>query len=175
MTWLSADHTPPVLGVQQPVVPLLPSKLQPPHLSHGPVLRQRLLGMLSHGVARTPVTLISGPAGSGKTVLVSSWIRAQPHPEATAWLTLDEADDDPGTFWAYVAEALAGAGVDLEGVARPPAGEPVPATFATTLAARVLAAGRPVVLVLDNSDCLTRAELCRALDLLVRHVGERLR
>lgn len=163
------------MAAPAPGLPLLSSKLAPPILGHPPLVRRRLLAMLSSGVARTPVTLISGPAGSGKTVLAASWLQERGDRAAAAWLSLDEADDDPATFWAYLAEALTEAGVDLSGLVRPPAGEPVPSSFITVLASRVLGRSRPVVLVLDNSDSLTSAEICRSLDLLVRHAASRLR
>ena len=165
----------PSSGVTAPVGLLLAGKLEPPVFGHARLIRPRLLSVLTRGIAHTPVTLISGPAGSGKTELAASWMQANADRRAVAWLSLDEADDDPGMFWTYVAEALSGAGVDLDGVPRPPAGEPVPPGFLTVLASRLLAGSRPVVLVLDNSDCLTHPDICRPLDALVRNAGRRLR
>ena len=156
-------------------VMLLDSKLEPPPLCSATLARPRLLSAMSHGVARTPVTLICGPAGSGKTVLATSWLRAQQDHRDIAWISLDESDDEPATFWAYVGEALSAAGVELADIARPQAGEPLPDSFVTVLASRILASPQPVVLVLDNSDFLTDQVLCRSLDLFVRHAGSRLR
>jgi LuxR family maltose regulon positive regulatory protein len=48
-------------------IPLLSGKLIPPPLGFAPLLRPRLFHLLSEGVAATPVTLLSGPAGAGKT------------------------------------------------------------------------------------------------------------
>ena len=54
--------------------------------------------------------LVSAPAGFGKTTLVAEWLAtgtaAQTDKRCAAWLSLDEADNDPATFWAYVIAAL---------------------------------------------------------------------
>ena len=76
-------------------------KLSPPPLGLGPLLRPRPLEALSRGVAETPVTLLSGPAGSGKTLLASSWAQEQHNRPPVAWLSLDATDDDPSVFWRH--------------------------------------------------------------------------
>src|SRR3954447_19189688 len=133
---------------------VLTSKLAPPPLSSAIVQRTRLLAVLSRGVRRTPVTLISGQAGSGKTVLAASWFTEQPANGSSVWLTMDRYDEDPGTFWAYIREALACAGAALSGVERPVAGEQLPRSFVPALAVAVLTLPRPVTLVIDNADHL---------------------
>lgn len=150
-----------------PVVPA--SKLTPPLLGFHPVLRPRLLNLLSQSVAATPVTLLSGPAGAGKTVLAASWLRAQNHRRRVAWLSLEESDNAPAAFWAHVAAALRRTGVDL-----PEALGPGPAA-ADCLITVLLDLTAPVVLILDNADCLTHRDLITALDRLVRYAGTRLR
>src|SRR5439155_3816128 len=49
----------------------------------------------------TGLTLVSAPAGFGKTTLVSAWAA-----ESAAWVSLEESDQDPVTFWTYVLTAL---------------------------------------------------------------------
>ena len=51
------------------------------------------------------LTVVSGPAGSGKTVLVSSWLTVRPD-LMTAWTTLDARDDDASRLWSYVSHAV---------------------------------------------------------------------
>src|SRR4051794_7981184 len=82
----------------------LGGKLAPPERASATVLRRRLTDLLTQEVARSPLTLLSGPAGSGKTVLASSWRQGQGPGRPVAWLTLDAYDDDPATFWSYVVE-----------------------------------------------------------------------
>ncbi|WP_457003155.1 LuxR C-terminal-related transcriptional regulator [Geodermatophilus sp. SYSU D00814] len=161
---------------QSPAAPaggaVLPAKLSPPLLGFAPLSRPRLLRALSHGVSAGPVTLVAGPAGSGKTVLAASWVQAN-RGLPVAWLSLDPADDSPPTFRAALLAALDRAGVDLPGGAGLPApgapGWPVP------LAAALASRRRQVVLVVDDADALTSRALTGALDLLVRHAGARLR
>ena len=148
---------------------VLESKLAPPPLGFAPVARPRLLTELSRAISATPVTLLSGPAGAGKTVLATSWLRARGDRQRVAWLSLEEADDVPAAFWTQVASALRQAGID-----GPEPAEQGPA-FITGLAATLLALPTPLVLILDNADCLTRRDLIDALDHLVRYAGTRLR
>ena len=86
-----------------PVNPLLLTKLCAPQVRSARVSRPRLLARLNQGVAGK-LTLVSAPAGFGKTTLVSEWLRQLNRP--FAWLSLDEGDNDPARFLAYLAAAL---------------------------------------------------------------------
>ena len=56
---------------------------------------------------RHPLTLISAPAGFGKTMLLSDWVQSLPARDPlVAWLSLDEEDNEPRLFWTYVLSAL---------------------------------------------------------------------
>ena len=151
------------------------SKLAPPEPAHATVLRPRLLTLLAQEVQRSPVTLLSGPAGWGKTVLASSWLQSQRAGGPIAWLSLDDYDDDPAMFWSHVVEALAGAGVRLSAVPTLVAGEPPPSWLIPSIAADVSSCARPVVLIVDNADHLTERSVVAGLDLLIRNSGGRLR
>src|SRR6266487_6580071 len=70
-----------------------------PHLVHRSHLEQRL----TQG-ARGKLTLLSAPAGSGKSALVSQWLTAEQLP--TAWVSLDADDNDPIRFWLYLGASL---------------------------------------------------------------------
>jgi LuxR family maltose regulon positive regulatory protein len=154
---------------------LLASKLVPPDPAHATVLRRRLVDLLTEEVQRSPLTLLSGPAGSGKTVLASSWRRSQGAGRPIGWLTLDDYDDDPATFWSYFVEALSGAGVRVSETPALVVGEPPPASLIPRLAADLASCARPVVLVVDNADHITNRSIVTALDLLIRNAGSRLR
>ena len=69
------------------------------------VPRPRLSDRLSRGIDAR-LTLVSAPAGFGKTTLLAVWLASAPRPEGlTAWLSLDQSDNDPTTFWTYVIAA----------------------------------------------------------------------
>jgi LuxR family transcriptional regulator, maltose regulon positive regulatory protein len=160
---------------EQQGVALLTAKLAPPDLAYATVPRPRLLTLLSRGVQRSPLTLLSGPAGSGKTTLAASWRAAHGAVPPVAWLTLDDSDDDPATFWTYVGEALASAGVRAPGPGGLVAGDPLPGWFVPRLAAEIAALPRPVVLIIDKADHVTSGAVVGGLDLLIRNAGSRLR
>jgi LuxR family maltose regulon positive regulatory protein len=97
------DSSVEVTGSNQ-IAPLLRTKLEapePPRL----VVREELLGTLSAGMSR-PIALVSGPAGSGKTMLVAQWRAAVLEEMPVAWVSLDQGDDEPSRFWAYLVEAV---------------------------------------------------------------------
>jgi LuxR family maltose regulon positive regulatory protein len=143
---------------------------------NGPMLRRRrLLERLSAAVAGSPVTLVCAPAGSGKTVLASSWVSSGTFPDPVVWISLDEDDERPGIFWTYVVTGLDRAGVDVEGVGVPRSPDSVDRSTLVRLAACLSERAHPVVLVLDNADALAGRELADDVDFLLRHTGERLR
>ena len=84
-------------------LPVLATKLYVPPLRPNIVRRPRLIERLNEGLHRK-LTLISAPAGFGKTTLVSEWLAGCGQP--VAWLSLDEGDNDPARFLAYLVAAL---------------------------------------------------------------------
>ena len=83
--------------------PLLMTKLSPPPVRPRLVHRPRLIRRLNQGLYRK-LSLLSAPAGFGKTTLVSEWLSVQDRP--VAWLSLDEGDNDPVQFLLYLTAAL---------------------------------------------------------------------
>ena len=84
--------------------PLLRTKLAVPGFPRL-VVRESLITALSEGLSQ-PLTLVYGPAGSGKTMLVVQWVAAIREERPLAWLWLEPDDNDPARFWMYVIEAL---------------------------------------------------------------------
>ncbi|MGY1811054.1 LuxR C-terminal-related transcriptional regulator [Blastococcus sp. SYSU D00669] len=84
--------------------PLLTTKLHVPRRRRGLVARPRLNERLD-GSGDAALTLVSAPAGFGKTTLLTDWLAAADR-RSTAWLSLDDRDNDPSTFWAYLIAAL---------------------------------------------------------------------
>ena len=86
------------------VAPLLKTKLEAPGCPRL-LARENLIEALSEGLS-LPLTLVYGPAGSGKTMLVAQWRASAREELPVAWLSLDADDNDPARFWIYVIEAL---------------------------------------------------------------------
>ena len=88
---------------------LLKTKFFIPSPSHTLITRPHLSAQLSESLHHK-LTLISAPAGFGKTTLLSSWVQSLPqkHPGAprVAWVSLDEGDNEPVLFWTYLLTAL---------------------------------------------------------------------
>ena len=154
--------------------PVMTAKFLVP-VMNAPVLERPRLHHLLTAAADGPLTLISAPAGSGKTVLASSWVRAGAMPGPVGWISLDEEDDLPGVFWTYVLTALQRAGADLAGVRLPTDAEQIDHSLVVRLSARLSERSAPLVLVLDNAETITRQQICDDLDFLVRHAAGRLR
>ena len=95
--------------IDSPKRPLLQTKLTLPRLRTNPVVRPRLLAQLNtavspDGIIQPKLTLITGPAGYGKTTLTSQWIAQMAQP--VAWLSLDANDNDEARFLAYLFAAI---------------------------------------------------------------------
>jgi len=153
--------------------PLLETKLYVPRPRRGLVARPRLLERLSRG-AESKLTLISAPAGFGKTTLLAEWIAAAPADQrSVAWLSLDPTDNEPASFWTYLVAALqtvaAGVGADalvlLQG-RQPPPIETVLATLLNELG------GMPddVVLVLNDYHLVDTPDLHDGMAFLLEHL-----
>src|SRR6266508_4952069 len=85
--------------------PVLATKLYIPPPPRKVVVRTRLIKRLNEGLSvGGKLTIISAPAGFGKTMLVSEWIAGCDRP--VAWLSLDEGDSDPTRFLTYLVAAL---------------------------------------------------------------------
>lgn len=135
--------------------------------------RRRLLDRLDQAL-RTPLTLVNGPAGAGKTLLVADWAAGLPSP--VAWLTVEAGDQRPGVFWAYVFEALRTCGARAAEAAGAPANPGgVGHGLLAALAAELNARDRPAVLVLDEYDRVTAPEVAEQLEFVLRHAGQGLR
>ena len=90
------------------VTPVVETKLLLPRPRRDVVLRPRLADLLLRG-AQVPLTLVSAPAGFGKTTLLASWFAtatSTPDGHVVAWVSLDERDREATSFWTYVLLAL---------------------------------------------------------------------
>lgn len=124
---------------------------------------------LAEQIARRALTSITGPPGAGKTVASASWADGCEH-GPVAWVTLDEFDNHPEVFWAYVLAALSAAGVPLRRAASVLAREePGRRDFLILIAAELAGHDPPVTLVLDEFHCVTDPEVMAGLAYLLRN------
>ena len=146
-------------------------KVVPPQLRVREVERPRLLAMLDRAIER-PVTVICAGPGSGKTVLVSQWIRARSH--RVVWLSLDPGDDRDSRFWTLVQFALQ-QHVPVADAVSPDPGWSLAEHAADQLAEAAGEADDVLVLVLDNVHFLSDPEVIASLDAVLRHPPPNLR
>ena len=166
---------------------LLGDKLRIPRLSLAILRRRRLIDLIEQATSHR-VTVVSGPAGAGKTVACGSWASATPGSRRVAWLTLDADDRDPARFWPYVQAALTRADIVPADVARALPDLP-PDAFPLRLVEAAQLLTEPVTLVLDDVHELADAAglggtapsdpadspVLAGLDLLIRHAPPTLR
>src|ERR1035441_5573218 len=152
-----------------PVSDLFESKLLRPLLRPGTVRRSPLIERLAPGDPR-PIVSVVAPAGYGKTTLLAQW--AERNGQAFAWVSVDEADNDPKVLLSYVAEALnAVEPIDervFDALASP--GSSVPGSVVPRLGAAFSSMTSPVVLVLDDVHLLRNSECRAALSVLADQV-----
>ena len=154
--------------------PILATKLYIPIPRPKIVLRPRLIDQLNMGLHRK-LTIISAPAGFGKTTLVSEWIASCERP--VAWLSLDEGDNDLARFLTYLITALQTIlpkiGIEtlrLLQSAQPPPSESV----LHTLLNEVVAIPNNVILVLDDFHVTENKEVDTAMTFLLEHLPPQL-
>lgn len=155
--------------------PLLTTKLYVPAARPETVERRRLTERLAAGLQR-PLTLVSAPAGFGKTTLLSNW-RASPEGRAclVAWLSLDPGDNDPARFWAYVLAAFrTQPGLAAALPEELDAGAP-PDLLLAPLINGLEAAAAPVVLVLEDYHAIESPAVHAAVSFLVEQMPQALR
>jgi LuxR family transcriptional regulator, maltose regulon positive regulatory protein len=152
--------------------PLMATKLYVPKLRRGLVARPRLLERMGNG-AEARLTLVSAPAGFGKTTVLAAWLyEASAEGRCVAWLSLDAADNEPASFWTYVVTAVQGAvpGVGASALELL-ASSPVPTELVlTTLLNELAAAPGEVWLVLDDYHLVDNHEVNEGLAFLLEHL-----
>jgi LuxR family maltose regulon positive regulatory protein len=163
-------------------IPLLQTKLYVPPIRPGMVSRPRLIERLNDGIhSGRKLTLLSAPAGFGKTTLLSEWVAGCDRP--VAWVSLDERDDDPARFWSYVIQALQTVQADTGAVALAAlqgshnqrlSTAPPPQSYVgwieallTGLINELAGCPDPLVLVLDDLHLITQRRVHDALVFLV--------
>jgi LuxR family maltose regulon positive regulatory protein len=148
---------------------LLSTKLYIPPPRPDLVARPRLIERLEAGT-RGKLTLVSAPAGYGKSTLVSEWIARSNVP--TAWLSLDASDNDIAQFFSYLIAALQqinpDIGVDIQSILEAGADPPIE-NLLTALVNDITASATRFALVLDDYHNIHELKVHQALDFLFDH------
>jgi LuxR family maltose regulon positive regulatory protein len=154
----------------KPEGPLLATKLFVPQLRSNRVLRPRLATQLSQGLGRK-LTLVSAPVGFGKTTLIADWLQQVEQP--FTWLSLDEGDNEPTRFLAYLGAVLErihdGWSQPIEMALHTPQ-RPSPQAVVAALINEVAASELELILVLDDYHAISNAAIHETLSFLLDHL-----
>src|SRR5687767_11963579 len=154
---------------------LVYSKLKPPRAAATCIQRPALLSRLD-ATSKQKLTLLTAPIGSGKTTLLTQWHDHVISEQAVAWLSLDEADDDPLRLFTYLIAAVR--------VACPPFdahiahGHDASEALSASSSIFISALGRierPLTIVLDDVQSVSSPALVRALDTLLQRSPDHVR
>src|SRR4030042_1675708 len=152
--------------------PILATKLYIPPPRSKIVLRPRLIERLNEGLSSgRKLTLISAPAGFGKTTLVSEWVAVCERP--VTWLSLDEGDNDPARFLTYLVAALQTIAVNIGkgvlAILQSPQPPPIESIL-TALLNEITTIPDNFVLVLDDYHVIDSKPVDNALAFLLEHL-----
>ncbi|MCJ7520245.1 MAG: AAA family ATPase, partial [Anaerolineaceae bacterium] len=150
--------------------PLLLTKLYIPPPRPKVVFRPRLIERLNEGMHRK-LTLISAPAGFGKTTLVSEWAASYDRP--VAWVSLDEEDNDPARFLAYFVSALQtiapNIGKGVLALLQSPQPPPIELIL-TNLLNEITTISDNFILILDDYHVIDSKPVDAVLTFLIKHL-----
>ncbi len=153
--------------------PLLETKFHLP-TPHGRLVPRARLSQQVERAAGATLTLVSAPAGFGKTTVMSE-LASRPDGAHIAWLSLDPGDNDPMTFWTYVAEAVEraapGVGSGARGILAGAQGTVDAAV--TTLLNALAGVTTDVVLVLDDFHVIESPSIHAQVGYLLEHLPAR--
>jgi LuxR family maltose regulon positive regulatory protein len=151
--------------------PLLPSKVTVPGAPRWLIARPRLDKLIAHG-AHGLITTVTGPPGAGKTMAIALWLAANPPPGPLAWVSLDDYDNRPRVFWAYIVAALQRAGVAVpRAMTAAVRRSAVDHEFLLQFASVIAAQDPPVTLILDDVHVLTRSKVLDGLAFALKHAA----
>jgi LuxR family maltose regulon positive regulatory protein len=159
-------------------MPILATKLYIPPLRHKVVLRPHLIKQLNEGLHHK-LTLVSAPAGFGKTTLLSEWIAGCQQP--AAWLSLDDGDNDTTRFWSHFISALqtlalssveglaANIGAGVLGALQSPQPPPIESIL-ISLVNEIVSIPNDFILVLDDYHIVESKQIDHALAFLIERL-----
>jgi LuxR family transcriptional regulator, maltose regulon positive regulatory protein len=159
-------------SAQPPPVPLVLAKVQAPRLRSTLVHRSRLTQRLEQAI-EGPFTLLSAPAGFGKTTLLTSWLNSSGI--RAAWFSVEPEDNDPVRFFTYLIAALQRLdrrlGTNVLPLLQSPRSVPLETALALLINDLNTRKGPRIVLVLDDYHVITTESIHRAIAYLVEHLA----
>jgi LuxR family transcriptional regulator, maltose regulon positive regulatory protein len=148
--------------------PLLSSRFQLPTTRSNLVSRPRLISRLDEGlILGRPLSLVSAPAGFGKTTLIGGWINSISRP--VAWLSVDESDNEPLSFVNYLAASLNSAHQEVGAILLSSASFDSALEGMSALINDLTQAGPDLLLVLDDAHLITHFATQDLLSFLVEN------
>ena len=152
--------------------PLLATKLHTPAPPPKVVVRPQLIERINDGLRRAPsFTLISAPAGFGKTTLAGEWAAGCQRP--VAWLSLDEGDNDLTRFLSYFVAALQTIDTSIGGGLRVALQSPQPPpieSLLTSLVNEITTVPHRFALVVDDYHVIDSPTVDKAVSFLLEHL-----
>jgi LuxR family maltose regulon positive regulatory protein len=151
---------------------VLHTKLMPPRLQTSAIQREDLVKRLDASLDKK-LTLITAPTGFGKTTLVRMWMTSRDY--VSAWIMLDEHDNDPARFWTYVITALRTFDSALGKSALSALNAPqIPAfpTLLTPLINDLTQLEEPSFLILEGYHAITSQEIKESFSFFIRNLPE---
>jgi LuxR family maltose regulon positive regulatory protein len=155
---------------------LIKTKLYIPPAPQELVKRPRLLDKIQAAHNYT-LTLVSAPAGFGKTTLLSEWIRNNQPPIPTAWLSLEEADDNTSRFWEYFIAALRTLQPDIGGITLEllHATQPMPVEYMLTpLVNDLTGIEQDSLMILDDYHFIQSEPIHSGVNIMLEHLPPQL-
>ena len=155
---------------------MLTTKLNIPSTRPQMVRRPRLIERLLEGL-NYDLILVSAPAGFGKTTLVSEWVHSNRPPVPTAWLSLEEGENDPVSFWDYFIAALQTLQPSTGEIALALLHSPQPSSIESVLTALIndlTKITEDFVLILDDYHCIESQPIHMGIIFLLEHMPPRM-
>ncbi|WP_449350416.1 LuxR C-terminal-related transcriptional regulator [Streptomyces shaanxiensis] len=135
--------------------------------------RTRLTRHLDQAL-RTPLTMVNGSAGAGKTALVADWTAGLDQP--VTWLTVEAEEQRPGMFWAYFLQAMRASGIPLSDRVHCPADPSrVSHKVLSEIAEDLVGRDPAPLVVLDEFDRVSASQVAEQLEFVLQHSGAGLR